>query len=466
MTRRILLGFLVFAVVVVVMLVVPLGLANARRQHDEVSAQLERDAFTIASIAEEHMEVLDPPAVREVLEHSGARVGASITIVSPEGRVVATDDPRVDVGARLAGPEMRAALAGRVGTDRRRLAGGGDGVFVAVPVNSAGSLRGAVRAETTSARADERIARFWWALVGASLVAIAIALGIGYVIARSIARPLGRVEDTAALLGAGELDARAPATGPPEVRALAETLNDMADRVTTLLDAQEAFVADASHQLRTPLTALRLRLENIETAAADADPVAREEAARDAAAALREVDRLSRMVDGLLALARPDREVASPDAPVDLAPLLAEACATWAPIADDQGVRLVEGAAAGPLRAVASPDRVGQVLDNLVANAIDASPAGGRIEVHGEAVGDRVVLHVVDDGPGLDDRDRQRAFDRFWRASERRGPQSLGGSGLGLAIVRKLAHADGATAELRPVETGGIDAAVAYRSAT
>jgi signal transduction histidine kinase len=248
------------------------------------------------------------------------------------------------------------------------------------------------------------------------------------------------------------------------VAALASQFNRTADRLGELVAAQQQFVADASHQLRTPLTALRLRLENLAAELSD-------DAAGQLEDAQGEVDRLTRLVDGLLALSRAQQQVQAPSA-VDISEVVAERCAAWAALADEQDVELTMSVtAADPVRAIVVPGHLEQMLDNLLANAVEASPPGHSIEVGIEvgiaatrdhaAARDRaearmngmVAVHVRDHGPGLNDRDRQRAFDRFWQ-----GGATTGTSGLGLAIVRQLATANGGTITLETPDGGGLDA--------
>ncbi len=181
-----------------------------------------------------------------------------------------------------------------------------------------------------------------------------------------------------------------------------------------------------------PLTALRLRLENGETDAA-----------------LVETERLAGLVDELLELARAD---ASGDPPGDLSlgEIVERRVELWSALADERGVRLEAWTDGGRIRA--GEGRVVEVLDNLLSNALDAAPAGSTITV----TADGGELHVVDEGGGLTADQRERAFDRFWRASQ--GP----GSGLGLSIARRLVELDGGTIELRAASSGGIDAVVRY----
>ena len=231
----------------------------------------------------------------------------------------------------------------------------------------------------------------------------------------------------------GNLDARAPEEGPPEVRRLAHELNQTATKLQQVLLSQQAFVADASHELRTPLTALRLRLENLDPAAA--------------APALAETERLSRLVEALLSLARADAAAAATEA-VDVDAVLSDR------LTGHDGVSRT-GERGLLVRSTA--DRLGQIVDNLVANALSVSR---DVTVSVSARDEWVDVHVVDSGPGLSVEERERAFDRFWR-----GHSATPGSGLGLSIVRRLARADGGDAELREAPGGGIDAVVSFRRA-
>jgi signal transduction histidine kinase len=230
------------------------------------------------------------------------------------------------------------------------------------------------------------------------------------------------------------------------VRSLAAVFNETVTKLGRLLRSQEEFVADASHELRTPLTALKLRLENLERATTIEDRAELE-------AALREVDRLSALVDRLLLLARADAG-AAPSAPIDAAAVIRGRLETWRPLADRRHVHLAVDLDGGD-RVRAGEGRLVQVLDNLVANALAASPAGSTVTLSLRTTLSSVELHVRDEGPGMSAEQRARAFDRFWRAGS-----GGGGSGLGLAIVRKLVEADGGDVELAEAPGGGLDAVV------
>jgi len=465
MRRRLLTTYLALTVIVLVALEIPLALSYRARERSSVVTTLQRDAFVIANDSEETLEHDAHAAVQTYVDDYARRTGGQAAIVDAEGRVVA-DSGGAPTGssAVVRWPEVAQALRGSTVTGARSAHGGEPSVlYVAVPVSTSGQVIGAVRVSYPSDRIDDKVHRYWSVLFVAGLACLAAAAAIGWFMARWATRPLVPVRRAAARLGRGDLTARAGVPpGPPELQDLARTFDDMAARLEDLVGAQKAFVADASHQLRTPLTALRLRLENLE------GEVANDEGREDLAGAIREAQRLSRMVDGLLSLARADRDGDGEDrVSIDLADAIDERLEIWRPIADESGIELVGSDVMREVRC--SEDRLAQVLDNLLANAISASPDGGRIEVRACSSSDGrwVELHVIDQGPGLDADQRRHAFDRFWRAEPTAGASGgqrdrLGGTGLGLAIVARLASVDGGRSELRAAEGGGIDAVVSY----
>lgn len=453
MTRRILVAYLSLTVVVLLVLEVPLGIAYQRDQVDELTTDVERDAVAIASFSEDVLEGTDDLDLQQVVDGYAEETGGRVVIVDDQGDALADSDPlRPGPRSFSSRPEVVQALDGKVATGTRRSNTlDAELVFVAVPVASGGVVHGAVRITHPADEVEERIMRNWLSLGLIALVTLAAAIVAGVLLARWVVRPVHRLEEVATQLGQGELQVRAPAgEGPPEVQALTRAFNDTADRLEALVTAQEAFVADASHQLRTPLTALQLRLENL------AAELGEGAAADDVEAGLREVARLSRLVDGLLALARAERAGAGASAePTLVAPLLVERVEVWTGLAADEHVHLVVDDPR-ELVVLATPERVASALDNLLANAVEASPEGGTVTLRAAATGQTVELHVLDEGPGMDESARRRALDRFWRASS--GPSRLGGSGLGLPIAQQLVRADGGELELRAAPGGGLDA--------
>ena len=270
-----------------------------------------------------------------------------------------------------------------------------------MPIATGGELHGAVRITYPLSFVNDRIRDTWLVLAGVgAIVLLAVSL-VGVLVARSLTRPLASLEAGAESLGQGELDTLVDVpSGPHELVTLARAFNTTAARLEQLLDAQQAFVADASHQLRTPLSALRLRLENLQSAVPSAE-------AGDVDGALEEVGRLSMLVDGLLELARAEGHGSAP-ADVDVHELATLRRDAWAALSEERGVT-IEIDVPTSLHARATPGRLEQVLDNLMNNALEVAPDGSTIRVSARREGDRAVMTVSDQGPGMSLEQRERA---------------------------------------------------------
>jgi signal transduction histidine kinase len=203
-------------------------------------------------------------------------------------------------------------------------------------------------------------------------------------------------------------------------------------------------MADVSHQLRTPLAALRLRLDVLSQ---DSD----RETAEELAGAQDEIARLSHLVDGLLALARAENVLIEPVS-IRVDEVIQDRATAWRPVAEERGVEL-RPSCTGPVPAVAGEGHLEQILDNLLANALDAVPAGGHVQVSAAADGDGARVVVADDGPGMTPRQQEMAFRRFVSSTP-------GGAGLGLAIVHRLVTSNGGSAALSDTPGGGLTVTV------
>jgi two-component system, OmpR family, sensor kinase len=330
-----------------------------------------------------------------------------------------------------------------------------DGLVLAVPAKAQdGRVVGAVRISYPSEPLTTRLWQIWGFRAGLAVAVLIIAAGLGIWLARRLTRPLRQLNDMASRLRDGDLTARAAETGPPETRTLASTLNTATGTIDTLVGSQRKFIGDASHQLRTPLTALRLSLDNI------ADCVDDEYVREDVDRATAEVVRMNRLVNGLLALARAESAVVAAE-PVRLADVVADRFEAWRAAADERGVTLKHEMAEPDPRVLSGHGHLEQVLDNVLSNALEVSPDGGEITVRTGHAKDRIVVEVLDQGPGLPAPDRLRAFDRFWR-----GPGLTGrsGSGLGLAIVKQLVTDDGGTVSLDDAPGGGLCVRLSFRA--
>jgi signal transduction histidine kinase len=461
MTWRFMLALVGVTAVVLLVILVPLSSYLAQTEHDRITTSLERDAFVIAGRSESSL--VDPSAAgrstitdlaRQYRTTSG---GARIVITDAAGiAIVTSDDDPVAVGSSYASrPEIATALSGQIANGTRYSQTLSEQLlYVAVPVLSGEKVLGAVRLTYPAPVVDAAVNSKVAALGIVGLTTVVLAGVIGLIFARTVTRRLRQLTDLTEQFAEGDLSVRADErTGAPELRSLARSFNAMAERLTSALDQQRRFAADASHQLRTPLTALRLRLERARELTG-VDPA--ESAARIGAAAV-ETDRLETLVEGLLQLSRGEGTIATV-APTDVASIARERADHWRALGEESDVA-IEYSGADSAVVLASSSAVEQIVDNYVDNALSVSPGGSRITIRVDRLGNGATLHVLDQGPGLPAAALTRAFDRFWR-----GRPDGEGSGLGLSIVAQLADASGATVRLVNRTGGGLDAQVAFTS--
>lgn len=462
MTRRLLLSYLSLMALVLLALEVPFGFVYARSELNRFSHTAELGAVTLASVCEEKLEhglVSDLP---RLARKYAQRTGSSVVVADRRGLVLTDTTRATTVGRDLSSePDIAAALSDRPATGiSHDLVPGGRVLFATVPGTSSDTVPCVVRTVYSLDPLAEKIHDTWSVLALVGLGVLAVVALIGFALARWITRPLRALERATRQLADGRLtDPPAADRGPPELRQLATSFTRTASRLQYLLRAQEAFASEASHQLKTPLTSLRLRLENFEPHLAPC-------AQHSLGAALGEVGRLSRMVQGLLALARLENSAITPEVS-DLDAVVADRAAIWTAFAGEQRVDItVAGTRAGPVWAVAGA--LEQIIDNLLSNALRVSPAGTTITLTtAPAPADNgrtppmVELHVVDQGPGMTETERQRAFDRFWRATDAHHD----GTGLGLSMVQRLTQAGGGDVTLEAAPHGGLDACVRLRPA-
>ena len=530
MTRRLLLSYLSLAALVLLGLEIPLGFVYSRAERERIVNSANDEAESVAAFTALSLAARRPDELAERARHCAERIGGRVVIVDADGELLASSHSlSAEEKQSLSSlPEISAALRGRATTDvRTTTTGGVHYLSVAAPVGhatagtdpdagtdtgsdtgsdantaqvaytvsgtgtgtgtgtgmtagprpashplltsdtrpeSGASAQGAVRITLPTTMVHARVFAVWLLLALAGLAVLTGVAAVAFAFARWTGRPIRQLEEaTHRLAEGGTATSVVVTSGPPEVRSLAAAFNTTAARLEHLLASQRAFAGEASHQLKTPLAALRLRLENLEP-----DIARRARPSLDAA--VTETDRLARMVVGLLAMARLEESAAIP-APVDLGAICAERHRTWGPLFEREGVFLVLFAGAvGPVTAV--PGAVEQILDNLLSNALRASPAYSTVTMElrllvparralRDARPSWVDLHVTDEGPGMTPEQRARAFDRFWRAPG--APK--GGTGLGLSLVQRLAHASGGDVTLREAATGGLDAVVRLPSA-
>ena len=448
---QLLAAFAYVLLLIIVALEVPLALNLARRIDAEVRNEAAAQAFVVAAGASGRMSA--PKQLRRLVVDSGKQLGARVIVVGRRGLLLADStqaNPRR--ASYLSRPEIQAALrARRSQGERHSDTLGQDLLYTAVPVTNNGSTVGAVRVTQSIDAVHTRVRNAVLALIGVGAFALLVGLGLAWFIAGSLSKPLRRLAVTARRVEGGDLDARAEVSGPREQREVAVAFNDMTDRLGVVLAAQRDFVANASHQLRTPLTGLRLRLEA-------ARGKAGAEAAGELEAAELEVERLARLLTSLLTLAREGDEPGLPRA-VSLVQAAEGAEARWAARAQREG-RALELRGDGEVTVAASEEDVAILLDNLIENALHY--AAGEVTVEWGKANGEGWLAVLDEGPGLAAGEENELFERFARGSAGR---DHAGTGLGLAIVQTLARRWKGRAELANRVEGGVRAEVRFPSA-
>jgi signal transduction histidine kinase len=441
---RLLAAFAYGYLLILVALMVPLALNLARRVDAEVRNDASGQAHIVAAQAAGSMD--NRAQLRRLTRNAASDLGARVIVVDSRG-VLRADSAGGAARSFATRPEIRTALGGRTAQGERHSDTLGEHLlFTAVPVTSGGQIVGAVRVSAV----NDRVRRSVLALVGIGAAALAIGLVLAWFLADSLSRPLRRLAATARRVEEGDLEARARVEGPTEQREVAVAFNDMTERLGVVLAAQREFVANASHQLRTPLTGLRLRLES---AAAKADSPDLE---RELAAAEQEVDRLARLLNTLLMLAR-EGQTPAKGRLVSLGLAAKHAQERWEARSEQQDRRL-ELTPGEDVVVHSAEEDLAIVLDNLVENALHYSPAGGAVTIEFGRDTDEAYLAVLDDGPGLAQGEEEALFERFARGSASKG--GPGGTGLGLAIVQTLAERWGGSASLRTRPEGGARAEI------
>jgi signal transduction histidine kinase len=412
--------------------------------HAEVRTQAQAQADLVAATAADLMGVSQRGALDTLARTASGSVRGRILIVNTSGNVLADSAGPAQIGASYEDrPEIERALSGHpVQVQRASRTLGQDILATAVPILHGGRPIGAVRVTESIAAVHSAVRRAEFVVVLIGLIVLALGLAAGAVIAAQVGRPIRRLEQVARRVAQGDLTARAEIEGSREQRSLARSFNEMTSRIERLMRAQRDFVADASHQLRTPLTGLRLRLEEAKAL----EPG--EDADDELEAAVVEVDRLAHAVNELLLLSRAgERPLAGTT--IELNDLAASASERWRAQAADRGIELACRREAPPNSVWAARADAEQALDCLVENALGYAPVGSTVEL-ATAPG---RIEVRDRGPGLAEDEREAVFERFHRG--RAGMAGTPGSGLGLAIARELARGWSGEVTLENRQGGG-----------
>ena len=447
MTRRLTGVFLALVGTVLVLVAVPLATGYASTRTSSLLLDRTADTARLARLAapafaRDAVEVLEPE-----LRAYAELYGVPVEVYDRDGALLLTGSG--DLTRRAPAEALDRALAGRRWASSPPVRPWGPpSVTVAEPVLRGTEVAGAVVtvSPTGALRTDVLVA--WGLLLLGSVAALLVAAVVTVPLSRWILRPVRRLDDAVHVLTEGDLSAHVDAgDGPPELRRLLSSFNAMAAALRTSMTQQRALVADASHQLRNPLAALRLRVDALEDAVAPQGRL-------DHRLAVEELERLTRVLDDTLALAR------AQDGDDDLTAVDVPACVrgrlqVWSGTAvHDDTVLLLEDDAAGWV--LAPPGALQQVLDALLHNALRFA-RGGTVTVGVHAPDGLVEVVVRDDGPGLTAEQCALALRRFWRGPDQ---QNVPGSGLGLSIARTLVERCGGTLTASPVVPTGLEVRV------
>lgn len=416
MRRRIVLLTVFVSTVAILLFILPLGILAQRFYTRIEFAQLESRAHTVVdSISDQVRDGRVPPAWR--LEGDD-EVGFGL--YSPDGPRLVGDGP----------PTADSAVQEAVQDEAVRDSEEGGHLIVAVPISEGDSIVGVVRSVTRSDEADARIVKRWLQMIGLAAAAVLTTWLLARYQARRLADPVEELSRAALRLGDGDFSVEERTVGIPEVDAVRSALNATAARLDALIARERAFSAEASHQLRTPLTGLQLRLE-----AALRNPGADHETS--IRASLTEVDRLERTIADLLALARGNR----PGGTLDLSALLTEVEQIWGPRLGSQGRTLRLHVEPDLAVVAASTAAIRQVFAVLLSNAVEHG--SGTVTVTVRDIEEAVAIEITDEGDVADGPD----------VFERREPDA-DGHGIGLALARRLVEAEGGRLQLtRPAPT-------------
>lgn len=394
MRRQLVAGAAAVTATVLVAFVVPLGLAVrvlAANRPISAAEQIAQSIATVVALTD------DPDVVAQSVAAAQAQTEASLTVFLRDGSVVGEPAQRT---ARINRAFRGAAFAEKVG----------DATVLVVPATRADGTIAVVQASVPRAVTERGVRRSWVVLAGLAVVLLLLAIAIADWLGRSVVRPVREVADTARRLAGGDLSARAVPSGPPEVADVAGALNGLGSRITSLLAAEREMVADLSHRLRTPLTALRIDAEGV-----------RNEQERDRLRA--DVDAVESTVTELIREARRP-SVRTSTQTVDLAAVVRDRAAYWGALADDQGRHWAVTVAADAVPVSLDRAEAEALLDVLLDNVFTHTPEGTGYVISLSSS----CLAVEDSGPG-------EASDY----AADRGHSGRGSTGLGLDIARQAA---------------------------
>ncbi|MFE4539427.1 sensor histidine kinase [Streptomyces scopuliridis] len=428
----------------------PLAVSLAAAEQQRVVVDRIDDTARVAALAQfvsesrsgvqERRAMLEAELTR-YYEVYGVRAGVfyrdnGVMARAPEGWSVPAEGP--------ARQSFEEALLGRRSGDPEQVWPWQNGrLIVDSPVVRDGDVVAVVVTDSPTGQMRSRILHGWLIIAAGEVAAMLLAVGAAIRLTGWVLRPVRVLDAATHDIATGRMNSRvAAAGGPPELRRLASSFNEMADNVEDVLEQQRAFVADASHQLRNPLAALLLRIELLGLELPEGN--------EEIASVRTEGKRLAQVLDDLLDLALAEHAAADLRL-TDIGEVAAERVAAWRALAEEKGVRLTEHRAA--VTAWADPIALSSALDAVIDNALKFTPAGEVVTVTVARNGTTSKIVINDGGPGLTDDELARIGDRFWRSNRH---QNIKGSGLGLSITRALLAAGGGSIAYAHGEPHGL----------
>ncbi len=477
--NRLILTHLVLMIISLSSLIVWIGQRLHRAIIEQAEHNLEIEAFLIANALQEPMHewaeeetTLPQASIRSYAQNITGRV----TITDAHLYVLFSSDPRVPIHIEENHAEFLAARSGSEQHDIRLDEWSGEErLFVAAPIlGEEQELLGFVQLSVPMAPIYSQIRQTWLNLftIGAMILGGTVLAGLW--LAHQISRPVEHLTQMAEEIAQGNLEQRVTPAGPEEIQRLGRAFNRMADRIQEMLARQQAFVANAAHELRSPLTSFRLRLEMLQTHARHH----RELTERYLHEMEKELDHLQTLVDHLLALTTLDSGQPPERAQLDLAPLLYELAEAMMPLIQQAGLTLSLEVPHHLPPVLANAEQMRIVFRNLLDNAIKYTPQGGKILLYADTLAARatslpaspplqtvsffsrqpnpapknptsleVRIQVADNGIGISPEDLLRIFDRFYRADHTRS-RRRSGAGLGLSLVQSIVQAHAGRVEV------------------
>lgn len=438
MSRRLLSVLVPLAVLLVAALGVPLGVTVAEREMQEAYVDRLNDVGRFASLAETALSTGRTEALQQELTRYHELYDIPAAVIDTSGTVLlGPEEAYHDAAAAEPGlPRIvTAALAGARSEPSNAWAPWEtSALVVAEPVGRDSEVVGAVVSISDLSKTRGRILVRWAQLAALGLLPLIGLVAVAWPVSAWVLRPVRELDLATSRISQGDLTIRADAeAGPVELRRLAGSFNTMMDAVENAVQRQRAFVSDASHQLRNPLTSLRLAVESLEPHLAQGD-----NSRQMFGMAVDELKAMQRMLNSLQASAR--MESMRTASPVDLDEVLATRVDRWRALTATAGLTLAVDVPPG-LRLLEPPGGLGSVLDELISNALRLAEARVvEVSARGGPAAGRVTITVRDDGRGIDVTERAKALRRFWRSPRH---QNVPGTGLGLAICADLVGAAG-----------------------